>query len=360
MPDDIQTGVRTSSDLLDQYASLRTEEPRLFIRDAAKKLGVSEGELVAARCGTGVVRLDGRWEELVAALPGVGRVMTLARNDWAVHERKGTFENVKVGPHGGIVLGADIDLRINFAKWGFGFAVTDETKNGERASLQFFDKSGAAVQKIYRQEESNSDAWQSLIEQHVSDDQASSQTIQPADPAEPDSPDASIDVESMREMWRGMTDVHQFFGLLRKHNASRVQAFRLVGPEFAKNVNNDVFRKALEGAARSKIPIMIFVPSPGLVQIHTGPITNIKEFGDWFNVLDSDFNLHLLPSGIDTTWVVHKPTKDGIVTSVETFDAKGNQIAWMFGKRAEGGPERDDWRALTDDLSESSDTTAHA
>ena len=80
-----------SSDLVTRYKALKAEEPRLFARDAAHRLGVSEGELIAARCGSDVVRLDDRWPELITAMPTVGRIMSLTRNDWAVHERKGSF-----------------------------------------------------------------------------------------------------------------------------------------------------------------------------------------------------------------------------------------------------------------------------
>ena len=41
-----------------------------------------------------------------------------------------------------------------------------------------------------------------------------------------------------------------------------------------------------------------------------------------------------------------KPTKDGIVTSLEIFDPAGQQIAWMFGKRKPGQVEDSAWPAL--------------
>ena len=95
---------------------------------------------------------------------------------------------------------------------------------------------------------------------------------------------------------------------------------------------------------------MIFVGSPGVIQIHSGPVETLKEVGPWFNVLDPGFNLHLLTGAIASAWVVRKPTADGIVTSLEIFDDQNSQIALMFGVRKEGQPEREDWRALTESL----------
>ena len=95
---------------------------------------------------------------------------------------------------------------------------------------------------------------------------------------------------------------------------------------------------------------MIFAGNAGVIQIHTGPVEKLKALGPWFNVLDDGFNLHLRMDAIDTAWVIRKPTRDGIVTSLEIYDAQGDQIAWMFGKRKPGELERDDWRGIIDAL----------
>jgi putative hemin transport protein len=87
-----------------------------------------------------------------------------------------------------------------------------------------------------------------------------------------------------------------------------------------------------------------------VVQIHTGPVATLKEVGPWFNVLDPGFNLHLRDGDIAEAWVVRTPTRDGIVTSLEIYDAAGEQIAWMFGARVDGEAERQDWRALVESL----------
>ena len=54
--------------------------------------------------------------------------------------------------------------------------------------------------------------------------------------------------------------------------------------------------------------------------------------------------------GIHAAWIIRKPTRDGIVTSLEIYDADGAQIAWMFGKRKPGELEREDWRRLVASL----------
>lgn len=50
--------------------------------------------------------------------------------------------------------------------------------------------------------------------------------------------------------------------------------------------------------------------------------------------------------GIASAWLVRKPTRDGTISSLEIFDGAGGQIAWMFGQRDLGQPEREGWRKL--------------
>lgn len=67
-----------------------------------------------------------------------------------------------------------------------------------------------------------------------------------------------------------MTDVHQFFGLLRKYQLSRQQAFRLVSDDLACRVDRHALPSLLETVRREGNEIMIFVGNRGCVQIFTG------------------------------------------------------------------------------------------
>ncbi|MBS0550087.1 MAG: hemin-degrading factor [Proteobacteria bacterium] len=335
----------STEDLATRWTRLRGEKPALRIRDAATTLGVSEADLVALGVGTTATPLSGEWRKLLEEMPQVGRVMCLTRNDHCVHERHGRFEDVQVsGPHG-VVLGPDIDLRLFPGQWKLGFAVREPIKTGERHSLQFFDGSGEAVHKIYATDETDRAAFEALVARHTA---ATSPkvTIAPR-PAEPvDRPDAEIDVEGLRAAWRAMKDTHEFFGMLGKFKVGRVQALRLVGEEFARELPPRALRGAMEKAAEQRTPIMIFVGNRGCIQIHSGPIHRLVETHGWFNVLDPIFNLHLREEAVARVFSVRKPTEDGVVTSIEAFDALGRNILLMFGVRKPGKPELETWRAI--------------
>ncbi len=127
---------------------------------------------------------------------------------------------------------------------------------------------------------------------------------------------------------------------------SRTQALRFAEGRFTERAEPIAARRALEAAAETETPIMVFVGNRGAIQIHTGPVKKLVEHGPWFNVLDPGFNLHLDETQIAEAWVVVKPTEDGDVTALEVYDADGQQIVQFFGERKPGKAELESWREI--------------
>ncbi|MBL8670524.1 MAG: hemin-degrading factor [Alphaproteobacteria bacterium] len=333
-----------AADLARRHDDLLRREPKLRQRDIAERLGVSEAELLAAGLGRHVVRLQPQWPSIMAELPTLGTVMALTRNDHCVHEKVGTYKAFSVNGHVGLFLGEAIDLRIFFQCWRFGFAVTETGKDGEKRSLQFFDGQGRAIHKVFLRPESDEAAWRALVARFAGG-AVGDVRLEPAPAAPAEQPDDRIDAAGLRAAWDALQDTHDFHGMLRRFGAGRVQALRLGGIGRARRTTVGALRAILERAAGDAMPIMVFVGNPGMIQIHTGPVSRLLATGPWFNVLDPGFNLHLREDAIDTAWIVRKPTVDGDVTSLEMFDAAGGTIATLFGKRKPGMPEDPAWRS---------------
>ena len=290
----------------------------------------------------------------MAALPTLGRVMALTRNASCVHEKTGRYEQVGGEGPVGLVLGSDIDLRVFYKAWAHGFAVHEvasaDAQVAPARSLQFFDASGTAVHKVFARPGTDLVAWDALLQHFAAPEQEPDLVAQPAAAAEPERPDAEVDVAAFRADWAALRDTHEFFALLQRHRLGRVQALRLAEPRFVQPVEpgaGAAARELLQAAAQHGTPIMVFVGNPGLIQIHTGPVKRVQVLGPWLNVLDPGFNLHLREDHIASAWVVRKPTADGVVTSLELFDAEGETIAMFFGERKPGRPELAAWRAIT-------------
>jgi putative hemin transport protein len=337
-------------DLKSRYQSLKESEPAIRARVAALELGVSEGELLASRVGEEATRLI---EDSNAVLQGVlplGEVMALTRNESCVHERKGVYDNMSFSQHGpmamGLVANSDIDLRLFMNHWKYNFAVTEQTRSGSRKSLQFFDKSGTAIHKIYLTNHSNEDEYDKLVAAHHHPQQDTFINVEAYEPLAADKQDEEVDWADFRLAWEGLKDTHAFYPMLRKFKVGREQAFAKIGDDFAYEVDNKSARNVLNLVRDREVEMMVFVGNRGCIQIHTGPVKKLLEHGEWYNVMDPQFNLHLQENNITRTWVTKKPTEDGIVTALEIFDKGSNIIATFFGKRKPGIPELKQWREI--------------
>jgi putative hemin transport protein len=343
------------------YAQARRNGP-VRHRDIATSLSVSEGELIGAHAGVpdnetrGLMarRLRGPWPALVAALEALGEVMALTRNESCVHEKVGTYREASFGgPAGremGLVLGGAIDLRVFYSRWAHGFAVDEITPQGVQSSLQFFDAQGVAVHKVFSRARTDRGAWVELVARFVADEQRCGLDVVDAPGVAAERPDVEIDIAGLRQAWASMRDTHEFFGLLKRFGVTRRQALRLADPQFVQAVDLDSAPSLLHAAAAAAVPIMVFVGNPGMIQIHSGVVKKIVPMGPWINVLDDGFNLHLRQDQVAQAWIVRKPTADGLVTSLELLDARGNTIAMFFGERKPGRAELCTWRDLVEGL----------
>jgi putative hemin transport protein len=231
--------------------------------------------------------------------------------------------------------------------------------NRPNVSLQFFDTHGKAVHKIFQRETTDRDAFASVVAQFSDAGRVCVFNAKPPKPAA--RPDALIDAEALGQTWGNMKDTHEFFGLLKTHQAERQQSFRLMAGRYTHPLAKTALRELLHEASFEGVPIMVFVGSSGCIQIHTGPVKRIEPMEirgadvnapavRWLNVIDPAFNLHLREDAIAHVWKVEKPTSDGVVTSVEAFDHDGELMAMFFGARKPGKPELDGWRELAGKL----------
>lgn len=361
-----------AADIRQAFAAERAKGLRA--KEAAEAAGTSEGEAIAAHAqqwqpeGSSLqvqvlAAPEGAWVEVLKALEACGPVMALTRNASTVHEKTGVYANLsaggELGAQVGIALNEDIDLRLFFASWHAGVAVTETSAHGGSTvlrSLQFYNRAGRAVHKVYARDASDLQAWQALVERFAV---AAGASVPGFDAPEARKlvsvpADSSVDVPALQAAWAGMKDTHEFFSIIKKAGAERQQSFRLVQGQFAWPLAQDSVTALLHEASFSATPIMVFVSSGGCIQIHSGPVQRIEPMSspnaEWINVLDQGFNLHLRTDLIAHAWLVEKPTSDGTVTSVELFDAYGDLMAMFFGARKPGKPELAGWRALATGL----------
>lgn len=352
-----------NSNLAERWSALRVEQPKLQPRDAAQKLNVSEAELVATNVGKGVTRLrDGgpAYKAVYDRLHELGQIKAITRNDNAVLERVGTVTQAKLNADGRVIpgtgfAGGPIDLRFGADQWRSAFAVVQPGREGKTSrSLQFFDVHGNAVNKVYLDNEAGVAAFDKLVADFKAPEQLAYLSVDKAPAKVVRKPNGEVDVKELRDTWNELSDVHEFPRLLKDLGITREQALDLIGKDAAYRISAQSVQTLLDSAARQGQPIMVFVSNPGMTQIFSGKITKVKATEEWYNVLDPDFNLHLRQAGIDRGWVVKRPAKDGVITSVEFYDAKGEQVVNFFSRRDRNKEETTTWRNIVANLTKTS------
>ena len=310
--------------------------------DFATFQGLPEATVIAASIGSTAVRLDDDWEDLINSLPDVGRVSVVTRCDGVRHEKTGVFDRIMWHAERPVVLDNDINLRIRLENWACGFA----TREDAARSIKVFDQFGAEVMRITPDPSGNIGAFDDLVRSHTSPDQTRSMKIRKPVVAAAEKPDATIDARGLLSDWRSMLDTHDIFALARRYGASRTQAYRLVPDELARQVDTSAFRRLLTAVADAREDVMIFVASPGNVQIHIGTVDDVQTKDRVLAATGPNFRLELIESRIASCWLINKPTTDGDISSLEIFDADGTQLAWVFSKRKPGTPQLASWRPL--------------
>ncbi|SLN60362.1 Hemin transport protein HemS [Aquimixticola soesokkakensis] len=340
-----------------EIRAARAQAPQTRDRDFAQSLGICEAQLVASYTGQplsaqsgaqSVTRIVAHPDAVMPAVKALGEVMALTRNASCVHERVGTFEDYRAGPHASMVLGPDIDTRIFPKHWAFGFAVEKQTDNGVRRSLQFFDFAGDALQKIHLRESSTLEAWEPLVARLRLEDQSDAITVTPSAPTE--GPKVNEDKRDVLiDEWKGMSDTHQFNRITARLGMNRLGAYLVAGAPFARPVPLAAVEPFFHAVAAAGQKVILFVGNPGNIQIHWGRLDTIKVMGPWINVMDPQFNLHLRADHIAQVFVVDKPTKRGPAISLEAFDAEGGLIFQCFGQRDDAG-DLSVWQGIVDAL----------
>jgi putative hemin transport protein len=236
------------SELKQRWQALKEAQTGLRIRDAATQLGVSEAALLETRTGEGVTRLSAHVDTLRAALPHLGTVMSLIRNEAAVHEKDTAF-TAGIEQDGLVQFeGEDFSLTLLPSAIAHAFYVEDANPKGPLRSIQFFDAAGGALWKIYARDKADHAAFERLL----------------AALAWP------RDVEAMPFI-RPVTPP-----------ASAVPPSRTVN-----------LQALFEDIAASEIPMVLEVANHGVRQRHRGRLVRIVQMGPWLNVLDPGFDWHL-------------------------------------------------------------------
>lgn len=134
------------------YQDKKSQSSLLFPTEGAEILGISEFELMLASPYSQYI--GGQCKDVLKQFEHFGKVESIVRNQLAVHEKQGHYNNLKLGDKMGLALNiGGLDLRFFMWRWKHMLAVTDTSKEDKPSySIQFYDEQGAAIDKVYLRE----------------------------------------------------------------------------------------------------------------------------------------------------------------------------------------------------------------
>tara|TARA_Y100001960_G_scaffold314054_1_gene377761 strand:+ start:534 stop:1496 length:963 start_codon:yes stop_codon:yes gene_type:complete len=292
-----------------------SDNSKLRIRDISNNLGISEAELLSVQIGNKLQFLEISNFSIFFSriLSEVDKLMFLIRSDFAVHEKIISTKDYKFDndamlnkQDNGFPL---IQFNINF--FSYIFYEVKKHNNQELRSFQFFDDKGYSVLKIYLKD----------------------RKIQKFDLLASD--------YKIKYNYQLQKNISQKLKKNIKLDSINYQ-LDLFNPNLGTGkktkVSNTTLRKILNALSEKSISIQIHAFGIGCVQYHRGVIKNVIDYGPWLNVMDKNFNLHILENKIFKSFLVNYNVKNKLFYSVDFYDINNN---FIIGVSAVSGFEKE-------------------
>lgn len=201
-----------------------------------------------------IIGLWPHWQSLLGQVHDFGRVLSIARNGYAVLGRIGAYPEMVNAACGHCACGVDGSMEFYFSAWNRAAVLVEEQPGGWLYSAEFYDACGETVHKICLTSDSDFEAFRDWVELH--------QTI--------DAPAMSEDFPR-----RG------------------AEATGPIVPEGATLLRPEVMQGFLHVLIDAKRPAQFVVGGDGFVQGADLEPTAMQENGQWLFASAEDCGLHL-------------------------------------------------------------------
>jgi putative hemin transport protein len=306
--------------LADRHEDGPREDAWYSPREHARRLSMTEADLVEMDEGIASARLQPEWLSLLAALWSLGPTVARTCSDHAMLETVGIYPRLQGDTATARLAGSRSDVRLLLTRCAHVWAV----KHGGKSSLQIFGQDGAAIHKVHLTSASNRAGWTQLLEAHAAPDLPAQTILATAPPACPFSDDRSA--------------------------VARIHARHRVEPRNAWPVAADSLRTILQAAAEARLPIEVTVRSPGCTHSCKGSADSLHITPAWLQVVDPHFSFRVREDAIAEAWIVARQTGYGVDHTLEVFDRRGMMIVALSGGQDAALAEERLWRAILDAL----------
>ena len=289
-------------DIKDSWLKFQSKEEnkKIRIRDAADQLGCSEADLLSTEVGDTVSFLNVEdINTLFADILSTDRIMLLVRNDSVVHEKTINTEDIN------IIDGSFIDiskqhpvLEYDLASFQYSFFQKKIHANKILSSFQFFNQIGDSVLKIYSKNVSDS-AFDPIVSKYMTE--------------------YGYEVQSREYIDKKPSINNNSVCLYFNDNVASYDCNKHILPSSS-------LRKILNKSSEKKIAIQVHCLGLSAVQYHIDRVDKIVDYGPWLNVIDNNFNLHVLESEIISCTLNEYNAKGDRYFSINFLDEKENCV----------------------------------
>lgn len=311
--------------------------PRMTSLEIARRLSICEGQLQAARLGRDVVTLPLPPAALTDRFPDLGRVEVLTRSGQATLRQQARSPLHITPLPDTLSASGGIDLCLRFGHWHWACLIRDT--RSERIGLQVFDRHGRALLELRSLDTWPNRGWRALERLGTCHPPVFTGQALPGRRPLPEAP-------GLAEDWTDLVAPDHLGPVLRRHGLNRHEAYALLEGRFTRALPPEAVSEALTLATRRALPMTLSVASPGCRQRRTGTLPASLARGGGEAVA-----LHLDATAIAEAWMADKPSHDGDMTSLEAFDAHGEQILQLDTAPGADGRPKDAWRDLLSSLS---------
>ena len=145
-----------------------------------------------------------------------------------------------------------------------------------------------------------------------------------------------LDLVAIRRSWSEMRSALDLNDLLINYQASRLDLYRVIGIDYAVQIEKDAIYDILKGVIEHNIPILMSTGNQAVIQTYQGSNFQVISKGNWISIVDGESSVHLQEDLIHSAWIVNKPSMGGMLSSLELFDQSGGVVALFYGVEDEG------------------------
>lgn len=231
-------------------------------------------------------------------------------------------------------------------QWALALAVVAPVAGVRAGTLLFFDVHGALQYQLQVPGDRGRHAFEELVCAMLHPEQTLLPRPQPA-PVPQDT--GRVNLAALEQGWSVLREPQDFTALLRRHGVRRLRAYRLVRDKFARPVSLDSVPALLTLGALRQAPLSLRCGNKGCVQRFEGVLPLPVWQGARLSLCRAGMRFNLSLREVASVWRVRKPSAEGVITTIELFDAAGERVLTISSGRSRGRLELPSWRALLAD-----------